>query len=103
MKRELGAGGKWLAAAAVTGIILYLVTTAAAGGRHPGWPYALLGAMTVIGLGLYLYSRVPMGTSGATRAGSHQVAQTPQLSPAGQTAATPWKPFKITIADDGHF
>jgi hypothetical protein len=52
MKRHLVLAGKSLAAAGLTGIVLYLVGTAT---QHswPFWPYWILGGMLVVGIVLY--------------------------------------------------
>jgi hypothetical protein len=53
MKGQLVAGGKWLAGIAAGSVLTYLITTVAAGGRHPVWPYYLFAGMFLIGLAAY--------------------------------------------------
>jgi hypothetical protein len=54
MKQGMERGGKWLASSGLTLAASYLVATAAAGGRHPDWPYFVFGAAAVVGIGGYL-------------------------------------------------
>lgn len=62
--------GAWLAGAGVTAVIGYLISTVAAGGRHPGWPYLLFVSLAIAGAALYA-----VGQSGSqTSRGSHRAA-----------------------------
>jgi hypothetical protein len=53
MNRYLATAGKGLAGAGLTGVVLYLVSTAT-DHQRPFWPYWILFAMVAAGLLLYL-------------------------------------------------
>jgi hypothetical protein len=75
MKRHLVLAGKSLAAAGLTGIVLYVVGTAT---QHswPLWPYWIFGSMLVVGGSLYFL-------------GQSRPAQDGPAEPAADTEATP--------------